>query len=88
MKKVLRRLFYVVVLMAAAAGMVILFMPGPVDVDTAPVVIGPMQVTVDEDGETRAHDRYVVSAPVLQPQGIYEIDRNRSIRRSALGFPI
>ena len=64
MKKVLRRLFYVVVLMAAAAGMVILFMPGPVDVDTAPVVIGPMQVTVDEDGETRAHDRYVVSAPV------------------------
>jgi HlyD family secretion protein len=64
MKTVLRRSFYVIVLTAAAAGMVMLFMPGPVDVDTAPVSIGPMQVTVDEDGETRAHDRYVVSAPV------------------------
>jgi len=64
MKKVVTRFLYVVVLMAAAAGVVVLFMPGPVDVDTAPVSIGPMQVTVDEEGETRAHDRFVVSAPV------------------------
>ena len=64
MKKVITRFLYVVVLMAAAAGVVALFMPGPVDVDTAPVSIGPMQVTVDEEGETRAHDRFVVSAPV------------------------
>jgi HlyD family secretion protein len=44
--------------------MVALFMPGPVDVDTAPVSTGQLVVTVDEDGETRAHDRFVVSAPV------------------------
>ena len=64
MKKVLTRLIFVLVLVAAAAGMVTLFMPGPISVDTAAVSIGPMQVTVDEDGETRAHDRFVVSAPV------------------------
>lgn len=38
--------------------------PDPVEVDVAVVRRGPLQVTVDEDGETRAHDRFVVSAPV------------------------
>jgi len=36
----------------------------PVDVDVARAERGPLQVTVDEDGETRAHDRFVLSAPV------------------------
>jgi len=38
--------------------------PGPVTVDTAVVDRGPLRVTVDEDGETRVLDRYVVSSPV------------------------
>lgn len=38
--------------------------PAPVVVDVAVAERGPLQVTVDEDGETRAHDRFVVSAPV------------------------
>jgi HlyD family secretion protein len=36
-----------------------------VDVETDVVSQGPMQVTVDEDGKTRIHDRYVVSSPLL-----------------------
>lgn len=38
--------------------------PEPVSVQTAVVDRGPVRVTVDEDGETRVRDRYVVSAPV------------------------
>lgn len=38
--------------------------PRAIDVETAPVTRGPMRVTIDEDGETRLHHRFVVSAPV------------------------
>jgi HlyD family secretion protein len=40
------------------------FWPKPVVVDTARVSRGPLRVTIDEDGEIRAHDRYVVTAPI------------------------
>jgi HlyD family secretion protein len=59
-----RKILYAVVLAAVAAGIVALFLPSPIDVDVASVTSGPLVVTVDEDGETRAHDRFVVSAPV------------------------
>jgi HlyD family secretion protein len=38
--------------------------PQAVEVDVTRVERGPMQVTIDEDGETRVRDRFVVSAPV------------------------
>jgi HlyD family secretion protein len=40
------------------------FSPAPVLVDLATVEKGSLQVTVDEEGETRVRDRFVVSAPV------------------------
>ncbi len=40
------------------------FRPEPTEVEAAHVVKGPLQVTVDEDGETRAHDRFTLSAPI------------------------
>lgn len=36
----------------------------PMPVETALVQIGPLQVTTEEQGETRTHDRFVVAAPV------------------------
>ena len=39
--------------------------PGAVDIDVATVERGPMQVTIDEEGETRVRERFVVSAPVM-----------------------
>lgn len=42
----------------------VLLRPTPVLVEVATSTRGPMQVTVDEDGETRAHDRFVVAAPI------------------------
>jgi len=38
--------------------------PRPVEVDAAPVTRGPMKVTVDEDGETRIREPYLISAPL------------------------
>jgi len=38
--------------------------PESMDVGVATVDRGPMQVTIDEDGETRMRERFVVSAPV------------------------
>lgn len=38
--------------------------PSPVKVEVGELTRGPLEVFVAEQGETRAHDRYVVSAPV------------------------
>ena len=50
---------------ATLAGVIFIAVrPAPVAVETGQVVVGPMQVTVDEQGETRSHDRFVIAAPV------------------------
>ena len=50
----------VVALILAAA-----LWPRAVEVEAVPVERGPMQVTLDEEGETRVRERFVVSAPVM-----------------------
>jgi HlyD family secretion protein len=50
----------VLVLAALAYG----FLPEPVPVQTATVGRGPLQVVVEEEGETRVRDTYVVTSPV------------------------
>ncbi len=40
------------------------FWPQPTRVDIGTVTMGPMTVTIDEEGRTRVHDAYVVSTPV------------------------
>jgi HlyD family secretion protein len=59
-----KNFIYVVAGLAILAGSTLLFLPGALPVELSNVNIGSLQVTVDEDGETRAHDRFVVSAPV------------------------
>jgi HlyD family secretion protein len=51
------------ILVVGAIGSMALW-PEPLPVDLARAVRGPMEVTLDEDGETRVQDRFVVSAPV------------------------
>jgi HlyD family secretion protein len=43
---------------------VLAFMPDPTEVDVAEVRRGPLHVIVEEEGETRIHDRYVITSPV------------------------
>ncbi len=64
MKKLIRRIFLTAALLASAALIYVAFLPKPLEVEAARVVRGPLQVTIDEDGETRAHDRFTLAAPV------------------------
>lgn len=45
-------------------GLVYAFRPQPVAVDFGTVFLGPMMVTVDDEGETRVRENYLVSAPL------------------------
>ena len=53
----------VVVLIVAAIAAVALW-PESMEVDVVQAARGPMRVTIDEEGETRVRQRFVVSAPV------------------------
>lgn len=64
MNRFVRWTFWLGVLGLAAAGTIYALWPKPVDVDLATVAVGPMNVTVDEDGMTRVKERYTVSSPV------------------------
>jgi HlyD family secretion protein len=52
------------VLLVCAALLALALRPAPINVETARVQQGPLRVTIDEEGETRVHDRFVVAAPV------------------------
>ena len=51
-------------LAATVALLVWAFAPRPVPVELAAASVGRFEITIDEDGKTRVHDRYVVSAPL------------------------
>ncbi len=57
-----------------ATALALSFMPRPVTVDLVDVRPGPLVVTLDEEGETRVHDVYTLSAPVAGR--VLRIDRH------------
>ena len=57
-----KRLILAVLVVAGIA--VMAMWPESMEVDVATVTQGPLQVTIDEEGETRVRQRFVVSAPV------------------------
>lgn len=63
-RKWIRYAAWSVAALALLAGGAWLLAPERVPVDTATAVRGPMEVTVDEEGEVRVHDRYEIAAPV------------------------
>jgi HlyD family secretion protein len=69
-------------LAAAAALLALALRPSPIDVDVAVLERGPLQVTIDEDGETRAHDRFVVSAPVAGRVSRIELHEGDSVEQN------
>jgi HlyD family secretion protein len=68
------------------AGIVAVAMwPTTLEVDVATVARGDMQVTLDEEGETRVRDRFVVSAPVAGRLQRIELEPgDRVIRRKTI----
>jgi HlyD family secretion protein len=66
---------------AAGIAVTLALRPSPVAVEVAPVVEGALAVTIDEQGETRAHDRFVIAAPVpgrLERVDVHEGDPVRA----------
>ena len=55
--------------------------PESIEVNAAKVEQGPMQVTLDEDGETRIRDKFVVSAPVAGRLQRIELEPGDSVVR-------
>jgi HlyD family secretion protein len=62
--KLMRKLVPIVAVLGLLALIVIALIPSPIAVDVARVSRGPVMVTIDEEGEARAHDRFVVASPV------------------------
>ncbi|MBE9047966.1 biotin/lipoyl-binding protein [Pleurocapsales cyanobacterium LEGE 10410] len=63
-KNLFRRLPYILGGLGILAILILAFRPSPIVVDVAEVRRDDVQVTVDEEGETRIRQRYLVSAPV------------------------
>lgn len=64
MKKKLTRIVYYLLAFGIVALIVVAFLPSPIKVETARATTGPLRVTVDEEGEARAHDRFVIATPI------------------------
>lgn len=59
-----RLIFWGVIGGLVLVGLVFAFRPQTVRVDVSPVTRGALQITVEDEGKTRVHDIYVISAPV------------------------
>lgn len=59
---------------------VVALWPESAEVDVAPVARGALQVTVDDEGETRVHDRFVISAPVAGRLKRIELEPGDDVR--------
>ncbi len=59
-----RRWLWIAIAAGCAAAAVLAFRPRPLAVETAAAARGPMQVTLDDQGETRVLDRFLIAAPV------------------------
>lgn len=78
MKKFMKRVTYMIFGSAVVAALVIAFLPSPMKVEIVRAGRGPMQVSIDEEGEARAHDHFVIAAPVggrLMRIALHEGDR-------------
>ncbi len=64
MVRLLRNPRVILSVLAVAGLLAVALWPRPLPVDVATIGRGPLVVTVDEEGETRVRNRYVVSAPL------------------------
>lgn len=58
--------------------------PAPVLVEVAKATRGPMRTTVDEDGETRARNRFVIAAPIPGRMLRVELEDGDAVRENQI----
>lgn len=69
-----------IALLAVAAWIVYALWPSPIPVETAQAQRGLMFETIAEKGETRAHDRYIVAAPVPGQLERIELEEGTAVK--------
>ena len=79
-----RKWLAVLLSVAAAVLLFFLFRPSPINVETAKAARGLLRVTVDEDGETRAHDRFVVAAPIAGRLLRVDLEEGDNVAQNAM----
>jgi HlyD family secretion protein len=77
-----RRILLAALTLGAGVLVWILLRPTPVLVEASKATRGSMRVTVDEDGETRAHDRFVIAAPIPGRMLRVELEEGDSVREN------
>lgn len=75
-----RRILITALALGVGAVVWIMLRPTPVLVEVSKATRGPMRVTVDEDGETRAHDRFVVASPIPGRMLRVELEEGDAVR--------
>lgn len=85
MKPSLRRLSWLAAVLVAAFLLALLFRPRAIPVEVAAVSRGPMEVTIDEEGETRIEPRYVAAAPISGRLLVIELQEGDPV---TLGEPV
>ena len=74
-----QRMLWPILGFALLALLVWAFRPAPLRVETVRAERGPLRDTIDEDGEVRVHDRYVVAAPVAGRLARPELDEGDTV---------
>ena len=80
-RRTIKRIVYALVAVGVVAAIVVAWMPRPVPAELGQVARGPLRVTVDEDGQARVKDRYVVSAPLAGSLGRIELEPGDAVRQ-------
>ena len=62
--KVIRFLKWITPIAVVTGLLYLAIAPKPVQVDLGEVVRGPMEITIDDEGETRVRERYLISSPL------------------------
>lgn len=76
-----KRIAGILFLVGVVALLVVAWMPKPVPTEIVTATRGDLLVTVDEDGQTRVKDRYVVSVPLAGNVARIELDPGDRIQR-------
>lgn len=81
--RVLQSVRLVVGVLVVAAIAAVAMWPESTAIDVVTVSEGPMQVTIDEEGETRVRERFVISAPLAGRLARIELEPGDPVARGA-----
>jgi HlyD family secretion protein len=76
-----KRIVFMLIIVAIAAGLFYGFQPQPLAVDLGVATRGPLRVSIEQEGRTRVVDRYVVSSPVAAYARRIELDVGDNVKR-------